>query len=394
MPASGCLSSQYPDSATYVCTNCSINCVGCTINSTMCKACSSGYIINTAYNTNGSFPAQCTNQCPYGTANDTNNSLGFGVGCRCNTSVCSTCTGTVNSCITCQTGLVLLNASCLSSCGSGYYLSSGTCYPCANGCSSCTSSSICTGCTTSGYWIYQGYCVNACPTYTSYAVSGGSPTCITCSNGCTACQTTTYCTACLSPNYIDSSSVNTQYCTSTCSTGKYVMGNRCSTTCDSGYIAVSGVCQSNTGNNTSSSITTTLSSSSSRIIPFPITIALAVLSVTALASKVALPYTIVPAVLAAFSGAMEVVSWVIFLIAVGVDSSDYPIAKIGLYIVLAALIVTWVLNAISLYFFKKYIWTDDKFQANLKRLRNKTKTGVCVTYTCLVITAILSHKFV
>jgi len=91
---------------------------------------------------------------------------------------------------------------------------------------------------------------------------------------------------------------------------------------------------------------------------------------------------------------MEVVSWVIFLIAVGVDSSDYPIAKIGLYIVLAALIVTWVLNAISLYFFKKYIWTDDKFQANLKRLRNKTKTGVCVTYTCLVITAILSHKFV
>lgn len=391
--ASGCASYTYADSSTYTCTNCSVSCVGCTINSTMCKTCSTGYIINTAYNSNGSYPAQCTNQCPSGTANDTTNSLGLGVGCRCNTSACATCTGTINTCLTCQSGLYLLNTACVSSCGSGYYISSGVCTSCPSGCSGCSSSSICTGCSSSSYWIYQGYCVNACPTYTSYAVSGGTPTCITCSNGCTACQTSTYCTACLSSTYIDSDSSGNQFCTSTCSNGKYVMGSRCSTTCDSGYTAVGSVCQSTSNNTSSSTITTSLTSTSSRIIPFPVTIGLAILTITAFASKIALTYTIFCAALAAFSGLMEVISWLIFIIAVSVDSSDYPIAKYGLYIVLCALVVNWILNAISLYFFKKYIWTDDRFQSHLKRLRNKTKTGACVTYCCLVITGVFSHKF-
>lgn len=63
-------------------------------------------------------------------------------------------------------------------------------------------------------------------------------------------------------------------------------------------------------------------------------------------------------------------------------------------IVIIALIINWGLNALSLYFFKRYIWEDTKFQGNLKKLRNKTKTGVSVTYTCFVTTAVLSHKFV
>ena len=45
-------------------------------------------------------------------------------------------------------------------------------------------------------------------------------------------------------------------------------------------------------------------------------------------------------------------------------------------------------------FFKKYIWVDDKFQNHYKKLSSKTKCGVSVTYTTLILTASLSHKII
>jgi hypothetical protein len=111
-------------------------------------------------------------------------------------------------------------------------------------------------------------------------------------------------------------------------------------------------------NSTSSSaITNTLTSSSSRYVPFPTTIGLLVLSITALASKVALPYTIVPAALSAFGGIAEIIAWFIFIIAAGVNSSSSsPLTSSGMIIVIVALVINWGLNALSLYFFKRYIW--------------------------------------
>jgi hypothetical protein len=137
----------------------------------MCKSsCSAGYIIDIKYNTNSLFPAQCTNQCPDGKANDTTNSLGFGVGCRCNSSICATCVTTINTCLTCVSGLYLKNTSCVASCGTGYYINNSTCSSCPSTCSSCSSSTICTGCLSSGFWVYNGLCIDTCPTFTTRAI--------------------------------------------------------------------------------------------------------------------------------------------------------------------------------------------------------------------------------
>lgn len=83
------------------------------------------------------------------------------------------------------------------------------------------------------------------------------------------------------------------------------------------------------------------------------------------------------------------------MISEGVSSSpDYPLSARGLYIVLVALILNLILNGISFYFFKKYIWNDDKFQTNLKKLKAKSKCGSCMTYSSIVVSIGLSGKYI
>lgn len=150
----------------------------------------------------------------------------------------------------------------------------------------------------------------------------------------------------------------------------------------------------NTNTNTNTAVTASLTSNS-KIIPFPMTIALAVLCITTLTSKVALPFTVVPAALCAFGGLMQILSWLIFMISQGTNSSSsYPLSQSGLYVVLIAFLLNLLLNVLGMYFFKKYVWPDDKFQTNFNRLKNKTKVGVCITYTCFGTTLLISHKFV
>ena len=72
------------------------------------------------------------------------------------------------------------------------------------------------------------------------------------------------------------------------------------------------------------------------------------------------------------------------------ETSNTP----GLYVVLIAFLINLALNIFSVYFFKKYVWPDNKFQGQFKKLKDKTKTGVCVTYTCIITSLLLSHKFI
>jgi hypothetical protein len=91
---------------------------------------------------------------------------------------------------------------------------------------------------------------------------------------------------------------------------------------------------------------------------------------------------------------MEVLGWLVFIIVAAFDTSSGTLVKSGMAIVLVAYLTNLVLNILSLYFFKKYIWTDDKFQSNVKRLRNKTKCGMPMTYLLLILSGILSHKII
>ena len=69
-------------------------------------------------------------------------------------------------------------------------------------------------------------------------------------------------------------------------------------TCPPPLISTSGYCISDPNTTT---VTTTLSTNL-RFIPFPVTIGLTVLIVATVASKIALPLTIVPAALCSFAG--------------------------------------------------------------------------------------------
>jgi uncharacterized membrane protein YjgN (DUF898 family) len=83
------------------------------------------------------------------------------------------------------------------------------------------------------------------------------------------------------------------------------------------------------------------------------------------------------------------------MISQGANSSpDYPLSTSGLFVVLIAFILNLILNGISFFFFKKYIWTDEKFKNGLKKLKTKTKCGICITYASIGASIGLSGKYI
>ena len=187
-----------------------------------------------------------------------------------------------------------------------------------------------------------------------------------------------------------------RYCTFDCSTGQKNVNNQyCATTCPPPLIDDASLKFCITDPNTTTTVTSIVTSTNLKFIPFPLTIALAVISVAVVASKIALPVTIVPAALCSFAGLTEALSWIVFMISQGANSSsEYPLSNSGLFVVLIAFILNLALNGISFYFFKKYIWNDDKFQLNLKKLKMKSKCGSCITYASVVSSIGLSAKFI
>lgn len=83
--------------------------------------------------------------------------------CRPCDSSCLTCQASgSSSCLSCILNKVLHMNQCLDSCPSGFFNSGGTCMNCGAGCLSCSSSSICTQCSSTTFLI-PGGCVSSCP---------------------------------------------------------------------------------------------------------------------------------------------------------------------------------------------------------------------------------------
>ena len=364
----------FADNSTWTCAACITNCSSCSISASNCTACSSTYFL-TGSNI-------CTQNCPTGTAKENSTS------CTCNFTVCATCVLTINTCLTCSPGLVLLNSSCLSTCGTGYYNSSGTCLACVSNCDTCSSSG-CSACSTSAPILYNSSCLSSCPTGTTQSGS----TCITCITGCSVCTSTTICTSCQTIFYLVVYNNGTTECTRPCPTSFPLLENNiCVTSCTAPLVADSTGTACVNSTTTTTNTTTILVSSTSRVVPFPVSIALAVVTVATLASKVALPDTIVPAALCAFAGLAEIIAWLVFIVSTVVDSNSANLGQMGLIIVVVAYVITLVLNTIAIIFFKRYIWADDKFQSHFKKLTNKTRCGVSVTYLILILSVSISHK--
>lgn len=379
--SSQCESYQYADSGTWRCTNCSVSCNGCSINDTYCTACSTGYIIDVSFKT--TLPGKCTNVCPTGTVNDTGNA--FGGGCRCNTT-CKTCQTTLSYCTSCNSPQFLQNNQCVNSCSSGFFVNGTNCAACVANCSSCTSSS-CSACG-NGMYLYDNTCYSSCPPFTTNRTVSGVLTCFTCGSGCTNCLDSSNCLNCTS-GMIPQLNSTSRICVFSCGTDFVLINNAyCGLSCPGDTTNVGGVCKSPTSNGTSSS--DALATSTSRFIPFPYTIGLVVLVIFTLTSRLAFSHTIIPAGLCAFGGIIEVLSWITLIIVEAIDPTD---SKGGMYIVLIAFLLTIALNIVHFILFRKYVWKDEKFQMQYKKL-GKTKTGPCVTYSCIVTSIVFSHKFI
>jgi len=183
--SSSCLTTQFADTATWTCASCSSSCLTCTVNSTHCSTCAVGYILDTTIS--ASLPGACTNKCPTGTANDTTNILGTGVGCKCNYTVCKTCNGTINNCTSCD-ATFLQNNTCVTSCPTGFFNISSVCSSCSSNCQTCTSSTVCTNCSSNYVLSPTNTCGTTCTTYYSIVTqSNGIKICLSCGTGCTSC---------------------------------------------------------------------------------------------------------------------------------------------------------------------------------------------------------------
>lgn len=121
------------------------------------------------------------------------------------------------------------NNICVDICGDGYYNNSGLCQACISPCKFCTSSTICTSCTTNYYYLstnpVTNRCLSTCPTSTYPDTS--TSTCLSCSTSCLSCITTsTTCTSCNNNTYL---LATTSQCVITCPTGTYANAtvNKC-----------------------------------------------------------------------------------------------------------------------------------------------------------------------
>ncbi len=202
-------SGYVPVFSTYTCSQCDTTCKQCTGTTAACTSCQGSLILS---------GTSCVSSCGAQEYIDTSTSIRQ---CSPCSSSCNGCVTSSTTCTSCQTGMYFVEdtSSCVSSCGSAYYVSSSShCIPCNSNCLTCSgSATTCTSCST-GY-LYSGSCVDSCPSTTF--IQGTS--CVACSTNCSTCTgSASYCTACSASYYLDVST-----CVSSCSSGKTGISGKC-----------------------------------------------------------------------------------------------------------------------------------------------------------------------
>ncbi|EAR89540.2 EGF-like domain protein (macronuclear) [Tetrahymena thermophila SB210] len=197
-----CPDHQYTD-PNQVCQNCDPNCLSCQTSSTNCQSCNPTFTLqinkcvclNSVYDPQTKTCKTCASNQIYDPSNQS---------CvNCNPS-CLTCQGLgsqLNTCLSCQTPLILYNSQCLSSCPSQMYYDSvsKTCQQCNPSCLQCQgTSTACTSCIPplvaqggtcvcgNGLYMKDGKCYDSCPPGTFR--NNDKMTCDTCDISCLNCR--------------------------------------------------------------------------------------------------------------------------------------------------------------------------------------------------------------
>lgn len=199
------------NTSTASCVACGNGCDTCNSSApSTCLKCKQPLVLNSGL---------CVDVCPVGTFTDNNSVCQK---CILNCDVCSDTT----TCLTCRVDFFLhpLRTSCSKTrfCGEGTRMENNVCVPCSvSGCQVCsTSSSTCTTCYPPLLKIDTVACVNSCPE----GRFKSSTNCLKCPTSCKTCSDLNTCTACID--------------------GMVLNKNKCVARCETGQVAISGVCQS------------------------------------------------------------------------------------------------------------------------------------------------------
>lgn len=233
----------------------------------------------------------------------------------------------------------------MSACNANTYNSSGVCYSCSIGCSTCTSAQQCSACL-STYYLFNNSCYSACSLlgdgYVNYDVS--PKTCVKCASGCSICLPTqpSNCTACLA-NYSLNALTNLCDCSNCNSTTTL--------TCPTGFVLQSGNCV----------IAQSAVSGQATIIIY----AILAVSWTAfcLISKLFTKGVFVQYGIVAGLAPLELSSYIVLLGVAATSSSRRLLAGAsldsGTICVIVALALNYVLNALHLWVYLKYLAPDE-----------------------------------
>lgn len=183
LPEAECGIGKYGNRGNNQCASCDAICYTCSVQSSNCTACYTGYFL---------FESQCTSACPSRYYGDALQKKCFACSARC--TACQDATSM--SCSQCASGFYLLGSVCYDACPQGYFsnVNLNTCDPCSTNCKTCSASAAnCTSCKTN-WFFYQNACYSPCPAGTYPAGS----VCAACHANCKECTNSTQfnCTAC------------------------------------------------------------------------------------------------------------------------------------------------------------------------------------------------------
>jgi proprotein convertase subtilisin/kexin type 5 len=210
----------------FACLICSSNCNTCLTTSVTCTTCGLlGGLQSYMYS-----DSVCYVTCP----TNTYASLSLVSCVDCDVS-CSSCYGSKYKCIDCAASYyrVVGSNACTQSCSLGQYgdTTSKKCTVCPVGCVTCSSASVCSGCTAvagTQYFLEGTVCVGTCSpgSFGGFdAGAGYAAKCLSCGGNCLTCQGSAgYCLTCSGGNKLVAA---THTCESGCPSGQYDMGGSC-----------------------------------------------------------------------------------------------------------------------------------------------------------------------
>ncbi|KAF6209188.1 hypothetical protein GE061_014933 [Apolygus lucorum] len=211
-----CPHTYYQDVVSKRCISCHETCVSCDKGPNVCSSCESHLFL---------FNGSCYATCPPGTFTNRHQRCS-----SCHPS-CEDCTGSrPNDCIIhhrelsicssggcthCPPGLLLMNMTCVSACGTGWYQSGNICRRCWQGCASCYGGrkDECISCMP-GKTLARGQCRLHCPR-NMYSTANG---CANCHHFCSTCNGggAYACTTCSPTRYLDETTGLCYACHSSC----------------------------------------------------------------------------------------------------------------------------------------------------------------------------------